>query len=35
MLRIGLENEVGEAGFRNVTKTPKHRGLFQVVTGEK
>jgi len=35
MLRIGLENEVREAGFRNVTKTPKHRGLFQVVTGEK
>jgi len=35
MLRIGLGNEVREAGFRNVTKTRKHRGLFQVVTGEK
>jgi hypothetical protein len=35
MLRIGLENEVRAAGFRNVTKTPKHRGLFQVVSGEK
>jgi len=35
MLRYGLENEVTEVGFRNVTKVSKHRGVFQIVIGEK
>jgi ubiquinone/menaquinone biosynthesis C-methylase UbiE len=35
MLRHGVENEVQEAVFREVTKTSKHRGIFQVVRGVK
>jgi ubiquinone/menaquinone biosynthesis C-methylase UbiE len=35
MLRHGLANEVREAGFRNVRKISKLRGVCQVVEGEK
>jgi demethylmenaquinone methyltransferase/2-methoxy-6-polyprenyl-1,4-benzoquinol methylase len=35
MLRHGLVNEVGEAGFKNVRKISKHRGVLQVVEGKK
>jgi demethylmenaquinone methyltransferase/2-methoxy-6-polyprenyl-1,4-benzoquinol methylase len=35
MLKHGLANEVREAGFRKVRKTSTHRGVFQVVEGEK
>jgi len=35
MLKCGLDNEVREAGFDDVTKTNLHRGVFQVVQGIK
>ncbi|MGB2982193.1 MAG: class I SAM-dependent methyltransferase [Candidatus Zixiibacteriota bacterium] len=35
MLKHGLANEVKEAGFKNVRKTSKFRGVCQVVEGEK
>ena len=35
MLKHGLANEVIEEGFRNVRKISKHRGVFQIVVGEK
>lgn len=35
MLKHGLANEVGEAGFRNVRKISKYRGVFQIVEGDK
>lgn len=35
MLRCGLNNELREAGFRNVRKTRKYHGVFQIVEGEK
>jgi ubiquinone/menaquinone biosynthesis C-methylase UbiE len=35
MLRQGLVNELKEAGFKNVTKASKYRGIFQVVQAEK
>ena len=35
MLRRGLTNELREAGFKNIVKTPKYHGVFQVVQGEK
>jgi len=35
MLKHGVENEVQEGGFREVRKTSKHGGVFQVVLGEK
>jgi len=35
MLKHGLTNEVKEAGFKNVKKTSKYRGVFQIVEGEK
>ena len=33
LLRHGLTQEVEEAGFQNVTKTSKYRGIFQTVRG--
>jgi ubiquinone/menaquinone biosynthesis C-methylase UbiE len=35
MLKHGLTNEVREAGFRNVKKVSKFRGVVQIVEGEK
>ncbi|MFQ5870409.1 MAG: class I SAM-dependent methyltransferase [Candidatus Zixiibacteriota bacterium] len=35
MLKRGLTNELVEAGFKNIRKSPKHHGAFQVVEGEK
>jgi hypothetical protein len=35
MLKHGLANEVREAGFKNVRKLSKFRGVCQVVEGEK
>jgi len=35
MLRCGLTNEVRQAGFENVRKISKYRGVFQIVEGEK
>jgi len=35
MLRIGLTNEVKQAGFHSVEQKLKHRGIFQVVTAVK
>lgn len=35
MLRYGLENEVKEAGFRNIRKISSHQGILQLVEGEK
>jgi ubiquinone/menaquinone biosynthesis C-methylase UbiE len=35
MLKHGLVNEVIEAGFRNVIKTSKRRGVFQIVEGDR
>jgi ubiquinone/menaquinone biosynthesis C-methylase UbiE len=35
MFKYGVENEVQEAGFREVRKTSKHGGIFQVVRGVK
>ena len=35
MLKHGLTNEVREAGFRNVKKVSKFRGVIQIVEGEK
>jgi ubiquinone/menaquinone biosynthesis C-methylase UbiE len=35
MLKSGLTNEVKEAGFKNVRKISKYRGVFQIVEGEK
>jgi ubiquinone/menaquinone biosynthesis C-methylase UbiE len=35
MLRHGVAREVEEAGFREVTKTSRHRGAFQTVVGVK
>jgi demethylmenaquinone methyltransferase/2-methoxy-6-polyprenyl-1,4-benzoquinol methylase len=35
MLKHGLSNEVIEAGFRNVRKISKYRGVFQIVKGDK
>ena len=35
MFRLGLANEVAEAGFRSVHKLARHRGVFQVVTAAK
>jgi demethylmenaquinone methyltransferase/2-methoxy-6-polyprenyl-1,4-benzoquinol methylase len=35
MLKHGLENEVIETGFKNVRRSSKFRGIFQVVQGEK
>lgn len=35
MLKYGLKNEVEEAGFKNIRKISKYRGVFQIVEGEK
>jgi len=35
MLEHGVVEEVREAGFREVTKVSKHRGVFQIVQGVK
>jgi hypothetical protein len=35
LLKYGLVNEVGEAGFRNVRKISKYRGVFQIVEGDR
>lgn len=35
MLKYGLTNEINEAGFRNVIKTPKNKGILQTVQGTK
>ena len=35
MLRYGLANEVKESGFKDVTKTTKGKGIFQIVQGIK
>ena len=35
MLKHGLANEAKESGFRNIRKTTKHKGVFQIVEGEK
>ena len=35
MLKCGLANEVKEAGFKNVRKISRHRGVFQIVEGER
>lgn len=35
MLKHGLREEVKEAGFRDVTKTSKYRGILQVIEGTK
>ena len=35
MLKYGLANEVSEAGFNNVRKISKYRGVLQIVQGEK
>lgn len=35
MFKRGLTNELVEAGFKNIRKSPKHHGAFQVVEGEK
>jgi ubiquinone/menaquinone biosynthesis C-methylase UbiE len=35
MLKRGLTNELREAGFKNIRKSPKHHGVFQVVEGQK
>ncbi len=35
MLKYGLANEVTEAGFNNVRKISKYRGILQIVQGEK
>jgi len=35
MLKRGLTEEVKQAGFRQVTRTSKYRGAFQVVEGTK
>ncbi len=35
MLKYGLINEIREAGFNNVRKISKYRGIFQIVNGEK
>jgi demethylmenaquinone methyltransferase/2-methoxy-6-polyprenyl-1,4-benzoquinol methylase len=35
MFRRGLPNELKEAGFKNIMKTAKYHGVFQVVEGEK
>lgn len=35
MLKYGLTNEAKEAGFRNIRKILKYKGVFQIVEGEK
>lgn len=35
MLKHGLTNEVSEAGFKRIRKTSRHRGIFQIIQGEK
>lgn len=35
MLKHGVAEEVGETGFKNVTKESKYRGILQVVQGVK
>ena len=35
MLKHGLANEAIGAGFRNVRKTSKYRGVFQIVEGDR
>jgi demethylmenaquinone methyltransferase/2-methoxy-6-polyprenyl-1,4-benzoquinol methylase len=35
MFKIGLANEIAEAGFKSVEKLSKCQGVFQVVTAEK
>ena len=35
MLKHGLTNEVAEAGFKNIRKISKYRGVLQVVQGDK
>lgn len=35
MLKHGLVNEAKEAGFNNIRKISKYRGIFQIVVGEK
>ncbi|HAV43006.1 TPA: hypothetical protein DCX15_03205 [bacterium] len=35
MLRRGLVNEVKEAGFKDIKKISKYKGIFQIVVGEK
>lgn len=35
MLKHGLTNEVKEAGFKNIKKSSKYKGVFQIVEGEK
>lgn len=35
MLNHGLTNEISEAGFRKVIKTPKFKGILQTVQGTK
>jgi demethylmenaquinone methyltransferase/2-methoxy-6-polyprenyl-1,4-benzoquinol methylase len=35
MIKSGLANEVAKAGFENINKISKFRGVMQIVTGEK
>ncbi len=35
MLKYGLINEVRDAGFQNVRKISRYKGVFQIVEGEK
>ena len=35
MLKHGLANEISEAGFKSVIKTPKCKGVLQTVQGTK